>query len=151
MDFGKRIPKDHKPGADGLWGWESPGLKARLEAEKHAAKPKTVQGDMSVSTWSNIPMQNRDLPKGTPWAASGEPKQHCPMTTEQDVFEKWLDFERPSGDADQVQRAWTEVRDQWLEDYLVAPPAAESTCYNISQVFNWRNNIMRCCHCGVEL
>jgi len=44
MDFGKRIPKDKQPGADGLWGWESPRLKKALEEEKKAKGTKSAHG-----------------------------------------------------------------------------------------------------------
>jgi len=44
MDFGKRIPKDKQPGADGLWGWESPRLRKALEEEKKAKWAKSAHG-----------------------------------------------------------------------------------------------------------
>lgn len=73
MDFGARIPKDKKQDAEGLWGWESPRLKAALAEAKKSAAPKTANGvKVEPNTWFNPPMLRRDGATGlTEPAAEG--------------------------------------------------------------------------------
>lgn len=72
--------KDRNPDADGHYPWESPGLRARLDAERKAAKPRVVVGVMSpAQTWAQSQrdrdMVERDQPKAVgaekPAAESG--------------------------------------------------------------------------------
>jgi hypothetical protein len=66
MDFGTRIPKDGRKNEEGLYGWESPGLRARLKESKLAARPKTVSGDTGspwVRTSGDHDMIQRDKGK----------------------------------------------------------------------------------------
>lgn len=67
MDFMKTLKKDGKPDGLGHYDWEKPGLRARVEAERKAAAPKT-ENPMLKSWYSpsgaDVGMQQRDLPKG---------------------------------------------------------------------------------------
>lgn len=63
MDF-KPFKKDRKPGPDGHYDWESPGLRARIDEAKRTAKPPPTQVVMPTKDWADQAMINRDEKQG---------------------------------------------------------------------------------------
>lgn len=70
MDFGKALKKDGKAGKDGLFGWESPGLKARLVGEKSKPKPSAgLTETFNNRSCGDVDMIAKDWkkPEGVTW------------------------------------------------------------------------------------
>jgi hypothetical protein len=59
MDF-KPFKKDRKPGPDGHYDWESPGLRARIDEAKRLAKPAPTRVPFEAKNWADQAMINRD-------------------------------------------------------------------------------------------
>lgn len=132
MEIGTKVMGQVKV-KDGHYGWESAGLRRRVDEAREAVQPKTVIGDgigRARAHPGNVGMQERDRAGAMAMAARGETQGWSPLMLEWLCSQRTSEFGWDTKKGEKVMTTWSDA--QAVESVRYPHPTAMDACWRMS-------------------